>query len=162
MLLTRRLLLGSALLALAACASSDPADQAANRTQIDAGADAALSELYAEDAAARTLAGQPRMGGAPSHPERRSTWARCEAAAGQGPCNQRACRGAMPDPRRRAWTPPRRFHLAGPCLVVAPRVVPSGAAGHGLRRLDDPGPQGLEVLVQMIRLVSPSMANQFR
>jgi lipid-binding SYLF domain-containing protein len=60
MLLTRRLLLGSALLALAACASSDPADQAAHRTQIDASADAALSELLAEDAGARTLADQAK------------------------------------------------------------------------------------------------------
>lgn len=56
MLLTRRLVLGTALFALAACASSDPADQAAHRAKIDAGADAALSELYADDAAARTLA----------------------------------------------------------------------------------------------------------
>jgi lipid-binding SYLF domain-containing protein len=60
MLLTRRLVLGSALLALAACTSSDPADQGAKRAQIDAGADAALSELYAEDPAARTLADQAK------------------------------------------------------------------------------------------------------
>jgi lipid-binding SYLF domain-containing protein len=56
MILTYRLVLGTALLALAACTSSDPGDPAAQRAKIDAGADAALSELYAEDPAARTLA----------------------------------------------------------------------------------------------------------
>ena len=50
----------AALLMLSACTSSDPADQAAKRAQIDAGADAALSELYAEDPAARTLADQAK------------------------------------------------------------------------------------------------------
>jgi len=58
--LTRRLVLGTALLALAACTSSDPGDRAAKRAEIDAGADAALSELFAEDAAARTLADQAK------------------------------------------------------------------------------------------------------
>jgi lipid-binding SYLF domain-containing protein len=60
MLLTRRLVLGSALIALAACASSAPADRAAKKTEIDAGADAALSELFADDPAARTLADQAK------------------------------------------------------------------------------------------------------
>ena len=48
MLMTRRLVLGIAFFALAACASSDPDDQAAHRAEIDAGADAALNELFAE------------------------------------------------------------------------------------------------------------------
>jgi lipid-binding SYLF domain-containing protein len=60
MILTYRLVLGTALLALAACASSDPGDQAAKRAEIDAGADAALSELYAKDPAARALADQAK------------------------------------------------------------------------------------------------------
>jgi len=55
MILRYRLVLGIALLALAACASSDPGDRAAQRAKIDAGADAALSELYAKDPGARTL-----------------------------------------------------------------------------------------------------------
>jgi lipid-binding SYLF domain-containing protein len=59
-MLTRRLVLGTALLALAACASSDPADQAAKRTKINPDADAALQELYADDAAARELADQAK------------------------------------------------------------------------------------------------------
>jgi lipid-binding SYLF domain-containing protein len=60
MQMTRRLVLGSALLALAACASSDPGDMAAKRAEIDAGADAALDELFTEDAGARTLADQAK------------------------------------------------------------------------------------------------------
>jgi lipid-binding SYLF domain-containing protein len=60
LLLTRRLVLGTGLLALAACASSDPGDMAAKRAKIDAGADAALRELYAEDAGAKTLADQAK------------------------------------------------------------------------------------------------------
>ena len=60
MLLSRRLLLSTVLFALAACASSEPADQAARRAKIDAGADAALNELYAENAAAKTLANQAK------------------------------------------------------------------------------------------------------
>jgi hypothetical protein len=43
-MLTRRLVLGTALLALAACASGSPGDQAARRAKIDANADAALQE----------------------------------------------------------------------------------------------------------------------
>jgi lipid-binding SYLF domain-containing protein len=60
MLVTRRLVLGTALLALAACASSDPEDRAAKQAEIDAGADAALSELFAEDTAARNLADEAK------------------------------------------------------------------------------------------------------
>jgi lipid-binding SYLF domain-containing protein len=60
MLLTRRLALGAALFALAACTSSAPADRAAKKAEIDAGADAALNQLFAEDAAARTLANQAK------------------------------------------------------------------------------------------------------
>jgi lipid-binding SYLF domain-containing protein len=60
MLMTRRLVLGIAFFALAACASSDPDDQAAHRAEIDAGADAALNELFADDPAARTLADQAK------------------------------------------------------------------------------------------------------
>jgi lipid-binding SYLF domain-containing protein len=56
MLMIRRLVLGAALLALVGCASSEPADQAAQRAEIDSGADAALNQLYAEDPAVRTLA----------------------------------------------------------------------------------------------------------
>ena len=59
MLMTRRLALGGALLALVGCASS-PADQAAQRAEIDAGADAALNQLYAQDPAAKTLAGRAK------------------------------------------------------------------------------------------------------
>lgn len=68
---TRGLVLGTALLALAACASSDPDEMAAKedmaatedmakKTELDAGADSALSELYAEDAGARTVAEQAK------------------------------------------------------------------------------------------------------
>jgi lipid-binding SYLF domain-containing protein len=60
MLLSRRLVLGGALIALAACASSDPGDRAARKAKIDAGADAALSELLAEDAAAKELAAKAK------------------------------------------------------------------------------------------------------
>ena len=60
MQITRRLVLGGALLALAACASSDPSDMAAKRAEIDAGADAALSELFSDDSAARALADQAK------------------------------------------------------------------------------------------------------
>jgi lipid-binding SYLF domain-containing protein len=60
MVLTGRLLLGTALLALAACASSDPGDRAAQRAKIDTGADAALSELFAEDPGARNLADEAK------------------------------------------------------------------------------------------------------
>jgi len=60
MLLTRRLVLCTALIALAACASSDPGDKAAHRAEIDASADAALNELYAEDPAAKMLADQAK------------------------------------------------------------------------------------------------------
>jgi lipid-binding SYLF domain-containing protein len=60
MLLTRRLVLGTALSVLAACTSTAPGDQAAKRAEIDAGANAALSELFAEDAAARNLADQAK------------------------------------------------------------------------------------------------------
>jgi lipid-binding SYLF domain-containing protein len=60
MLLTRRLVLGSALFALAACTSSDPGDRAAKKAEINAGADAALNKLFAEDPAARTLADQAK------------------------------------------------------------------------------------------------------
>ena len=60
MLLTRRLALGAALFALAACTSSDPGDRAAKKAEIDAGADAALNELLADDPAAKTLANQAK------------------------------------------------------------------------------------------------------
>ncbi len=60
MLLTRRLVLGGALLALVACASSNPADQAARRTEINAGADAALNRLLAEEPAAKNLAAKAK------------------------------------------------------------------------------------------------------
>jgi lipid-binding SYLF domain-containing protein len=60
MLLTRRLVLGTALFALAACTSSDPGDRAAKKAEIDAGADAALNELFADDPAARTLNNQAK------------------------------------------------------------------------------------------------------
>jgi lipid-binding SYLF domain-containing protein len=56
MLLTRRVVLSATLFALAACASSTPADQSAKRAKIDARADAALAQLLAEDPAAKTLA----------------------------------------------------------------------------------------------------------
>lgn len=59
MLMTRRLALGGALLALVGCASS-PADQAAQRAEINAGADAALNRLYAEQPAAKSLAGRAK------------------------------------------------------------------------------------------------------
>jgi len=58
--LTRRLVLSAAILTLAACASSDPGDRAAKRAEIDAEADAALNELYADDPAARALADQAK------------------------------------------------------------------------------------------------------
>jgi lipid-binding SYLF domain-containing protein len=60
MLLTRRLALTTALVALAACASSSPSDRAARKTEIDAGADAALSKLFAENPAAKELAGRAK------------------------------------------------------------------------------------------------------
>jgi lipid-binding SYLF domain-containing protein len=60
MFVNRTLVLSTALFALAACASDDPDDQAAHRAEIDAGADAALSELFADDPAARTLADQAK------------------------------------------------------------------------------------------------------
>jgi hypothetical protein len=47
MLLTRRLALTIALVALAGCTSSSPSDRAAQKAEINAGADAALSKLYA-------------------------------------------------------------------------------------------------------------------
>jgi lipid-binding SYLF domain-containing protein len=56
MLLTRRLVLGTALFALAACTSTTTADRSAKMAEIDAGADAALSKLFAENPAARKLA----------------------------------------------------------------------------------------------------------
>jgi lipid-binding SYLF domain-containing protein len=56
MLLTRRLALGTALLVLGACTSADPGDRAARKATIDAGAEASLNELYAENPGARTLA----------------------------------------------------------------------------------------------------------
>ena len=58
--LTLRLVLGTALFALAACTSSDPGDRAAKKAEIDAGADAALNELFADDPAAKTLANQAK------------------------------------------------------------------------------------------------------
>jgi lipid-binding SYLF domain-containing protein len=58
MLLTRRLVFGTALFVLAACTSSDPGDRAAKKAEIDAGA--ALSELFAQDAAAKTLANRAK------------------------------------------------------------------------------------------------------
>jgi lipid-binding SYLF domain-containing protein len=62
--LTRRLVLGTALFALAACASSDPseqaAEQAAQKAKIDAGADTALSQLLASDPAAKELAAKAK------------------------------------------------------------------------------------------------------
>jgi lipid-binding SYLF domain-containing protein len=60
MLMTRRWMLGTALLVLAACASSNPADQAAKRTEINSGADAALNQLLAQDPAAKTLAARAK------------------------------------------------------------------------------------------------------
>jgi lipid-binding SYLF domain-containing protein len=60
MLLTRRLVLASALLALAACTSNTPSDRAAHKAEIDAGADAALNKLYAENAAAKELASRAK------------------------------------------------------------------------------------------------------
>jgi lipid-binding SYLF domain-containing protein len=60
MLMIRGLALGAALLALAACTSSDPHDMAARRATIDADADAALNELLAEDPAAKSLAEQAK------------------------------------------------------------------------------------------------------
>ncbi len=63
MLMTRRLVLGGALSALVGCASSmssTPDEQSAKRAQIDSAADAALSQLLAEDPAAKTLAGRAK------------------------------------------------------------------------------------------------------
>jgi lipid-binding SYLF domain-containing protein len=60
MLLTRRLALTTALFALAACTSSSPSDRTARKAEIDAGADAALSKLFAENPAAKTLAGRAK------------------------------------------------------------------------------------------------------
>jgi lipid-binding SYLF domain-containing protein len=60
MLLTRRLVLATALFALAACTSSSPSDRAAHKAEINAGADAALSKLYAENPAAKSLAGRAK------------------------------------------------------------------------------------------------------
>jgi lipid-binding SYLF domain-containing protein len=60
MLLTRRLALIIALVALAGCTSSSPSDRAAQKAEINAGADAALSKLYAENPAAKTLAGRAK------------------------------------------------------------------------------------------------------
>ncbi len=58
--LTRRLALTTALFALAACTSKSPSDRAAHKAEIDAGADAALSKLYAENPAAKELAGRAK------------------------------------------------------------------------------------------------------
>jgi lipid-binding SYLF domain-containing protein len=60
MLLTRRLALTTALFALAACTSSSPSDRTARKAEIDAGADAALSKLFAQNPAAKTLAGRAK------------------------------------------------------------------------------------------------------
>jgi lipid-binding SYLF domain-containing protein len=60
MLLTRRLALTTALFALAACTSKSPTDRAAHKAEIDAGADAALSKLYAENPAAKELASRAK------------------------------------------------------------------------------------------------------
>jgi lipid-binding SYLF domain-containing protein len=60
MLLTRRLALTIALVTLAGCTSSSPSDRAAQKAEINAGADAALSKLYAENPAAKTLAGRAK------------------------------------------------------------------------------------------------------
>jgi lipid-binding SYLF domain-containing protein len=60
MLMTRRLVLGGTLLALAACASSKSAYPTAQRAEINSGADAALNRLFAEDPAAKTLAGKAK------------------------------------------------------------------------------------------------------
>ena len=60
MFLTRRLVLITTLFALAACTSSSPSDRAAEKAEIDAGADAALSKLFAENPAAKTLAGRAK------------------------------------------------------------------------------------------------------
>jgi hypothetical protein len=59
MLLTRRLVLATALFALAACTSSSPSDRAAHKAEINAGADAALSKLYAENPAAKSPRASP-------------------------------------------------------------------------------------------------------
>ena len=53
-------MLASALFALAACTSSTPSDRAAHKAEIDAGADAALSKLYAENPAAKELASRAK------------------------------------------------------------------------------------------------------
>jgi lipid-binding SYLF domain-containing protein len=60
MLLTRRLVLATAFFALAACTSSSPSDRVAHKAEIDAGADAALSKLYAENPAAKELASRAK------------------------------------------------------------------------------------------------------
>ncbi len=60
MLMTRRLVLGGAVLALVGCTSSTPADQSARRAEIDSGADAALNRLLAEDPAAKDLAARAK------------------------------------------------------------------------------------------------------
>lgn len=56
MSMTRRVLMGVAMLGLAACSSSDPGDQMAKREEINANANAAMNQLFAEDPAARELA----------------------------------------------------------------------------------------------------------
>lgn len=56
MFLTRRVFLATALIALAACSSSDPDEKSARRAEINNAADAAWSELIAENVAAKDLA----------------------------------------------------------------------------------------------------------
>ncbi len=60
MRLTRRFALLGAVALLAACASSDPDKMAAERAELDAKADAALSDLYTGNAAAKELAGRAK------------------------------------------------------------------------------------------------------
>jgi lipid-binding SYLF domain-containing protein len=60
MLVTHRLVLGTALLALVACTSSKLGDPAAQRAEINSEADAALNRLMAENPAAKDLAGRAK------------------------------------------------------------------------------------------------------
>jgi hypothetical protein len=59
-MLTRRLVLGTALLALVGCTSSKLGDPAAQRAEIDSDADAALNRLMAEDPAAKDFAARAK------------------------------------------------------------------------------------------------------
>lgn len=61
MKITRRhALLGAVALLVAACADKTPDQKSSERAQIDARADAALSKLYAENPAAKTLGAQAK------------------------------------------------------------------------------------------------------